>query len=127
MRDGILREIMRDGILDEEILEENQTDFAAPRTLDEFIVVLSQDVILNHNPNELASEFMKDFVQIGRPEAAQVLAMLETPAEGLVVMVKGLLEQSFIAQSQAVDNFGFDYFERLKAAVKKKMTAMAEQ
>jgi hypothetical protein len=124
MRD--LRGIIRDKILNDEILEENQTDFAAPRTIDEFIVVLSQDVILNHNPNELASEFIKDFVKIGRPEAAQVLAMLETPAEGLLVMMKGLLERSFIAQVQAVDTFGLQYFENLKAAVKTEME-LAEQ
>jgi len=117
---------MRDKILNLEILDENQTDFDEPRTLDELIVVLIQDVVINNNPNELASEFMEDFVKLFRPEATQVLTMLETPAEGLVVMVKTLLEQSYIAQLQGVDNHGLQYFKKLKAEIKKQMTDLAE-
>jgi hypothetical protein len=104
-----------------------QEETDEPMTPDELLANLTQDLILNNNPNDLASEFVENFVCRDRPETSQILAMLEMPTENLVEMMKGLLGQGYQTQLQAVDNHGVRYFENLKAAVKAQMLELAEQ
>ncbi len=98
-----------------------------PMTPDELQANLIQDLILDNDPNDLASEFIDEFVLRGdRPETSQILMMLEMPTENLVEMMKGLLGQGYQTQLQAVDAHGVRYFENLKAAVKAQMLDLAE-
>ncbi len=98
-----------------------------PMTPDELLANLTQDLILDNDPNDLASEFVDEFVLRGdRPETSQILTMLEMPTENLVEMFKGLLGQGYQTQLQAVDNHGVRYFENLKAAVKSQMLELSE-
>ncbi len=118
---------MSDKILDEEILDENQTEIDEPMPFAELLSNLVQDAVLNNDPNDLACEFIDEFVlRENRPETQEILAMLEMPADSLVSMLKGFIERSYIAQLQAIDNHGLQYFEGLKTAVKKQMTELAE-
>ena len=107
--------------------DENQSELEEPMTTDELLINLTQDLILDNDPNDLASDFIDEFVLRGdRPETSQILAMLDLPTENLVEMMQGLLEQSYQTQLQALDNHGVRYFENLKAAVKTQMTELAE-
>ncbi len=110
-----------------EVLDENQTEIDEPMTTDELLLRLTQDLILDNDPNDLASDFINEFVLPDRPESTQVLGMLDLPTEYLIEMMRGLLEQSYQTQLQAVDNHGIRYFENLKAAVKTQMTELTEQ
>ncbi len=112
--------------MSEELLDENQTEFEEPMTTDELIANLTQDVILDADPNDLAADFIDEFVLLDRPEASQILAMVEMPGDKLVEMMRGLLEHSYQLQLQALESHGLRYFENLKAAVKTQMTELAE-
>jgi hypothetical protein len=52
--------------------------------------------------------------------------MLDAPPESLVEMVKAIIEQSYQAQLQAVDERGQRFLEGLRVAVKKQMLELAE-
>lgn len=112
--------------MSEEILDEVQTEIEEPMTNEELIANLVQDAVLNADANNIATEFIDEFVLRDRPEAAQILTMLEMPTESIVEMFKGLLEKSFQTQIQAVDAHGLRYFENLKAAVKAQMLEIVE-
>jgi hypothetical protein len=113
---------------DENLSEVQEEIDEPPMTPDELLANLMQDLILDNEPNDLAREFVDEFVCCGdRPETPQILAMLEMPTESLIGMMKGFLETSYQRQLQAVDNHGVRYFENLKAAVKAQMLEVAEQ
>jgi hypothetical protein len=98
-----------------------------PTSADEFTAKFLQDLILNEDPDILASDFIDEFVLTGRPEAAQILGLIEMPTENLIGLVKELVVQGYHAQNQAIDNHGVQYLDGLKAAVRAQMTELAEQ
>ncbi len=97
-----------------------------PMTADALIMQLLQDLLLDHEPTDLASEFIDEFVLRERPETPQFLAMLDAPIETLVEMVKAIVEQSYLGQLQVIDERGERFLESLKTAVKKQMLELAE-
>jgi hypothetical protein len=105
----------------------NEIEIDDPMSPNDLLANLTQDLILNADANNVATEFMDEFVLRDRPEeTSQILVMLEMPAESLAEMMKGVLGQAYQTQLQAVDNNGVRYFENLKAAVKKQMLELAE-
>jgi hypothetical protein len=112
--------------MSEENLNEIPEEIDEPMSANELFANLTQDAVLNADVNNVATEFIDEFVLRDRPEeTSQILAMLEMPAENLVQMFKDLLGQSYQTQLQAVDNHGLQYFENLKAAVKAQMLELA--
>ncbi len=111
---------MRDQILNESVLEES-----APMTADEMISHVLQDVVLDNSPDDLAEEFINEFVLQDRPETTQILSLLETPSETLVGVLKGVCGQSYQAQLEALDLRGVLFLEGLKKEVRAKMMALA--
>ena len=109
-----------------EVTDEIKED-ETPQTAEEFTGMFLHDLVLNEDPNILASEFIENFILKERPETSQVLTMLEMPTENLVQMVKHLIQQANQAQNEAVDNHGLEYLEGLKTAVRTQMTELAEQ
>ncbi len=111
--------------MSKENLTENQTEIDEPMSNEESFTNLLQDLVSGNSPSIWASEFIEEFVLRDRPEAAQVTSMLEMPTENLVEMVKGVIEQSYQAQLQAVDERGHGFLDGLKAEVKNQMTELA--
>lgn len=111
---------MSDKILDESVLEETE-----PMSTDEMIGHVVQDVILGNPPDQLADEFINEFVLQHRPETGQILSMLETPAETLVEVLKNVCGESYRVQLEALDSRGANFLETLKTEVRAKMTELA--
>lgn len=111
---------MRDQILNESVLEES-----APMTADEMVSHVLQDVVLDNSPDDLADEFINEFVLQDRPETTQILSLLETPSETLVGVLKGICGQSYQAQLDALDLRGVSFLEKLKNEIGEKMTTLA--
>lgn len=111
---------MSDAILNETMLEES-----VPMTADEMVSHVLQDVVLDNSPDDLADEFINEFVLQDRPETTQILSLLETPSETLVGVLKGICGQSYQAQIEALDSRGVSFLESLKKEVREKMTALA--
>jgi hypothetical protein len=97
-----------------------------PMTADELMMHLLEDLIVDNEPSDLASEFIDEFVLRDRVETPAILAMLDAPTGELVEMVKAMIEQSYLGQLQAVDERGERFLESLKAAVKSQMQELAE-
>jgi hypothetical protein len=97
-----------------------------PMTADELLIHLLEDLVADSDPADLATEFVENFVLRDRPETPQFLAMLNAPPETLVEMVKTIIEQSYQAQLQAVDERGYRFLEGLRVAVKKQMLKLAD-
>ena len=111
---------MSDTILSEDLVTESE-----PLTPDALIANLLQDLITDSGPDDIASEFIDEFVVRDREETAQILAMLETPSETLIELLKGIVGQGYQAQIAALDGRGVQFINGLKFAVKEKMTALA--
>lgn len=111
---------MSDKILDEPVLEDS-----APITPDELIANLMQDITLDNSPADIADDFLNDFVLQDRPETTQILAMLETPSETLVELLKGIVGQSYQVQIAALNSRGEIFLDNLKAEVTSRMTELA--
>ncbi|MGD9561990.1 MAG: hypothetical protein AB7F88_07200 [Pyrinomonadaceae bacterium] len=107
--------------MNESVLEESE--LVSP---DELIQHLLQDLITDAGPDDLANEFVNDFVLNDRPETGQVLAMFDTPAETLVEVLKGVVQQSYHVQLDALDRKGALFIDGLKIAVREKMAEMAD-
>ncbi len=109
--------------------EETQTEVLEveePMTADELLIHLLEDLVTDSDPANLGTEFVENFVLRERNETPQVLAMLDAPTESLVEMVKAIIERSYQAQLQAVDERGYKFLEGLRLAVKKQMLELAE-
>jgi hypothetical protein len=109
----------------DEILSESDLEVSEPITPDELIQHLLLDVVNDAEPDDLADEFINDFVLENRSETAQILAMFETPSETIVEILKGVLTQGYQIQVDALDSKGVPFIESLKQAVKAKMTQLA--
>jgi hypothetical protein len=98
-----------------------------PMTPDDLIINLLQDLVSGISPANLATDFIDNFV-LGeeRPETSQILEMFDLPAETLVEMVKTIIETSYAAQIQAVNERGHEFLEGLKTEVKARMRKLAE-
>jgi hypothetical protein len=96
-------------------------------TADDLLINLLQDLVSDSDPANLATDFIDNFV-LGeeRPETSQILAMFDMPTETLVEMVNTIIETSYAAQIQAVNERGHEFLEGLKAAVKAKMLKLAD-
>ncbi len=97
-----------------------------PMTADELLIHLLEDLVTDSDPANLATEFVDEFVLRDRLETPQFLAMLDAPTESLLEMVKAIIERSYQAQLQAVDERGYKFLEGLRVAVKKQMLELAE-
>jgi hypothetical protein len=106
--------------------EETQTEVLEVEelmTADELLIHLLEDLVTDSDGANLATEFIEEFVlRAERPETAQFLAMLDAPTESLVEMVKAIIERSYQAQLQAVDERGERFLESLKSEVKKQFS-----
>ncbi len=97
-----------------------------PMTADELLIHLLEDLVTDSDPANLATEFVDEFVLRDRPETPQFLAMLDAPPESLVEMVKAIIEQSYQAQLQAVDERGQRFLEGLRIEVKSQMLELVK-
>ena len=111
---------MSDKILSEDLLTERE-----PLSPDALIVNLLQDLITDSGPDDIAAEFIEEFVMRDREETAQIFGMLEMPTETLIELLKGIVGQGYQAQIDALDTRGSQFINGLKFAVKEKMTALA--
>ncbi len=108
------------------ILDENElTEQAEPLTPDELIMNLLQDLLTDNPPEEIASEFIENFVLIERDESNAVLAMIDTPTETLVEMLKHVVSQGYETQISALNVRGFSFIEGLKLSVSRQLTELA--
>lgn len=112
---------MSDKILDESILDEE----TEPMTVDELLAHLLQDLISDSPADDVANEFIDDFVLANRSETGQILSLLETPSESLVELLKGIVGQSYQASIVALDERGVNFLEELKSKVRGRMTELA--
>ena len=111
---------------------ENQIESSASAeseliTPDELIITLLQDLVTGNAPDDLASEFVEDFVMQDRPEATQVLQMFDTPSAMIVEILKGVIGQSYQVQMEALETRGEDFIEGLKNSIKQRMTELANE
>jgi hypothetical protein len=109
---------------------ENQIDSSIPEeaepiTPDELILNLLQDLVAGNPPDDLASEFVEDFVMQDRPEATQVLQMFDTPSATIVEILKGVIGQSYQIQMDALETRGEEFIDGLKYSIKQRMTELA--
>ena len=111
---------MSDKILNEDVLTESE-----PPSAEGLVTNLLQDLIADCEPDDIATEFIDGFVLQDREETSQILAMLETPSEALVEVLKGIVGQGYQVQIAALDERGVEFINGLKFAVKEKMTALA--
>lgn len=86
---------------------------------------LVQDIATGNDPAELAAEFVEDFVIHERPETQQILALLETPSDNLVGLLKGVAGQGYQVTIAALDERGLAFIDGLKLAVKERLTELA--
>ena len=113
--------------MNNEISEESEVAIETPLTAEELMASFLQDLVLNNDPNLLANDFINEFVLTDRPETTQILAMLEMPIESLMDMVKQIIEQGYQTQQECLANHGIFYLEGLKAAIRERMTTLAQQ
>ena len=96
-------------------------------TPDELILNLLQDLAAGNPPDDLAAEFVEEFVVHDRPEAAQILQMFDTPSQTIVEILKGIIGQSYQVQMEALEQRGTEFIDGLKFAVRTKMNELAEE
>jgi superfamily II RNA helicase len=106
-------------------VEAVQPEVDEPMTADELLSHLLEDLILDNEPADLASEFVENFVLRERDETPAILAMFDAPTETLLEMVKTIVEQSYLAQLQIIDERGSKFLESLKAGVKAQMIELS--
>lgn len=111
---------MNDTILNDDLLTENE-----PLSPDGLIANLLQDLNADCGPDAIADEFIEEFVLSDRPEASQVMEMLEMPSYTLVEMLKAMVGLGYEAQIEKLDAQGVQFLDRVKSAVKEKMTTLA--
>jgi hypothetical protein len=104
-----------------------QTEVDEPMTADELLSHLLEDLVLNNEPTDLANEFIDEFVLRERLETPQILAMFDAPTETLVGLVKTMVERSYLAQLQIIDERGHSFLDGLKSEVKNQMLELAQQ
>lgn len=111
---------MTDEILDAEVIED-----AEPPTVDELISHLVTDIQSGNDAEVLASEVLEDFILADRPEAAQILMMLEMDTPTLLHTLKVTLNQALQETFTSIDQRGAGFIEDLKRRVKNRLTEMA--
>ena len=111
-----------------------ETDFPAraervedpePLSPDQLLMNLLEDLISSGPPEEVASEFVEEFVLKARPEAVQILAMLDAPSATVVEILKGVLTDAFQTQIRELDSKGEAFLDGVKAEVRAQMQAAA--
>jgi hypothetical protein len=110
-----------------EQIQSEVSEIDEPMTADELVIHLLEDLVTDSDPANLATEFVEEFVLRDRLETSAFLAMLDAPTESLIETVKAIIEQSYQAQLQAVDERGHRFLEGLREAVKTQMLELAEQ
>jgi hypothetical protein len=98
-----------------------------PLSVEELLRNLVQDLIVDAQPADLAEEFVEEFVLKGREETGQVLAMMDTPSETLVELLKGIAAQSYQLQVETLEQRGVRYLDALKSDLKERLTRLAGQ
>lgn len=96
-------------------------------TPEQLIAHLVEDIVSNNSADDLAEEFITDFVTVERPETSQILSMLESPPETLVGILKAYVGQSFDASIIALDERGASFISSLQTAVRNRMTKLADE
>lgn len=111
-----------------ETLTEGPEDIEAEAiSPDELLLNLLQDLAAGNPPDDLAAEFVEEFVVRDRPEAAQILQMFETPSETIVDILKGVIGQSYQIQMEALEQRGKAFIDGLKTAISQEMTNLAAE
>lgn len=98
---------------------------AEPLSPDQLLMNLLEDLISDGPPEEVASEFVEEFVLKARPEAVQILAMLDAPSSTVVEILKGVLTEAFHTHIRELDSKGATFLDRVKAEVRSQMQAAA--
>ncbi len=111
---------MSDKIVDEEIIEEVE-----PTTVNEMFAHGVQDIMSGNGPDELAAEFVEDFVLQSREETGQILSLLESDSAGIVGLLKTFVGQGYQESLNALDQRGIVFIDGLKKAVKERLTELA--
>lgn len=112
---------MTDEILDAEVIE----DDVDPPTIDSLFAHLVTDIQSGQDAEVLASEFLEDFVLADRPEAAQILGMLEMDTPTILATLKVAMNQALQSSFATIDQRGAGFIEDLKRRVKTRLTEMA--
>jgi hypothetical protein len=113
--------------MSDEILNESElTDEAQPMTPDEMIANLLQDLMLDNPPDELAAEFVEDFVLLERAESPAILAMMDAPSDSIAALLKDVVTANYNGQIQAIDEKGYGFIESLKESVKIRLEDLAK-
>lgn len=101
-----------------------ETEVLSP---DDLVLNLLQDLAAGNPPDDLATEFVEEFIMQDRPEAAQVLQMFDTPSETIVEILKGVIGQSYQIQMEALETRGTEFIDGLKYSIREKMTEVASE
>ncbi len=112
---------MNDKILDAtELTEEGE-----PLSVDELFVSLLQDMILNNPPDDIATDFIENFVLQERDETPAILAMIDAPTDSVISLLEQVVTANYNGQLAALDAKGFEFIEGLKFAVKTRLEELA--
>lgn len=95
-------------------------------TPDQLIAHLIEDIVADNSVDDLADEFINDFVTVDRPETLQILSMLESSPETLIGILKAYMAQGFDASTAALDQRGAIFINSLQIAVRSRMVELAD-
>lgn len=111
---------MKDEII-EGVVEEREL-----MTPDEMVVHVLEDIVGGNPPNDVADEFIEDFVKAGRPETDQILLLLDAPSDVIAGQLKVVVAQGYQAQLAAIDSRGIAFLDSLKAVLRSRLAELAE-
>jgi hypothetical protein len=98
---------------------------AEPLSAEELLRNLLQDLIMDNPTEDLAGEFVEEFILQDRAETPQMVAMMDAPSEALVEGLKAVVVESSQKQLQALEMKGVRFVDQLKADIRKRMEAVA--
>jgi hypothetical protein len=96
-----------------------------PLSAEELLRNLLQDLILDNPTEDLAGEFVEEFILQDRAETPHMVAMMDAPSEALVEALKAVVVESSQKQLQALELKGVRFVDQLKADIRKRMEAVA--
>lgn len=110
---------MTDEILDAEVID------TEPPSINDLLAHLVTDIQTGQDAEVLTSEVLEDFILADRPEAAQILTILETDTATLLIGLKSTMNQALQDSYAAIDKRGAVFIDDLKRRVKTRLTEMA--
>lgn len=88
-----------------EEVEDGENEQTEPMQMEQLFPLLMQDIVNDEDPEALADDFFEHFVEPNRPEAAQIINLLDLPDETIFQLIAQMQAQTMTAFMSNAPNY----------------------